>query len=61
MKTKHLLFGWMLASLFLFSCKDKETTTSTEEQFEENHLTGPDNTTIQTNDSTTVVRDSVTY
>ena len=60
MKTKHLLFGWMLASLFLFSCRDKEVT-RTEEQIEENHPTGPDHTTIETNDSTTVVRDSVTH
>lgn len=61
MKTKHLLFGWMLASLFLFSCKDKEATRSTEEQIEEKQPIGPDNTIIETNDSTTVVRDSVAY
>lgn len=60
MKPIHTFLALLMASALLFSCKDKDGTTTTEERIEENHPKGVDNTAIETNDSTTVVRDSVT-
>jgi len=59
MKTRHTLFTLLMTSALLFSCKDKEVTTPTEERIEENHPTEMDNTEYDA-DSLEVVKDSVT-
>ena len=55
MKTKHILLTLLMASTFLFSCKDKDVTTPTEERIEQNHPTEMDN-----EDTSEVMKDSAT-
>jgi len=60
MKIKHTLLGLLIATAFLFSCKDKDVTTSTEERIEANHPTEADATSTQPQDTLQVIEDSLT-
>lgn len=59
MKTRYTVLALVVTLAILFSCKDKDVTTPTEERIEKNHPTEMDNTEYH-EDSVEVVKDSVT-
>ena len=59
MKTKRTLLGLLLATTFLFSCKDNKATTPTEERIDANQPTEYDNEVGPSSDTMEVVTDSV--
>lgn len=59
MKTKRTLLGLLLATTFLFSCKDNKATTPTEERIEANQPAEYDNAVTPSSDTMQVVKDSV--
>lgn len=59
MKIKHTLLGLMMTSAVLFSCKDKDVTTPTEERIEENHPTDANQKESHSEDTLEVITDSV--